>query len=40
MAKYPHLKFDDRIKLLEYKLECLDEYLVNRKGKVMKKTTM
>lgn len=38
--KYPHLKFDDRIKLLEYKLECLDEYLVNRKGKVIKKTTM
>ena len=40
MAKYPHLKFDDRIKLLEYKLECLDEYLVDRKGKVMKKTTV
>ena len=39
-AKYPHLKFDDKIKLLEYKLESLDEYLVNRKGKVKKKTTL
>lgn len=38
--KYPHLKFDDKIKLLEYKLESLDEYLVNRKGKVKKKTTL
>ena len=35
-AKYSHLRIDDRIKLLEYKLECLDEYLVNRKGKVKK----
>lgn len=35
-VKYPHLKLDDRIKLLEYKLECLNEYLVNRKSKIKK----
>lgn len=34
--KYPHLKFDDRIKLVEYKLNSMNEYLVNRKGKVKK----
>ena len=38
--KYPHLKLDDRIKLLEYKLGCLDEYLVNRKSNVKMKTTL
>ena len=31
-----YMKLDDIILLLEYKLECLDEYLVNRKGKVKK----
>ena len=35
-TRYPHLKYDDKIKLLEYKLESLNEYLVNRKSKVKK----
>lgn len=35
-AKYSHLKLDDRIKLLEYKLSSMNEYLVNRKSKVKK----
>ena len=35
-SKYPHLMLDDKIKLLEYKLESLNEYLVNRKCKTKK----
>ena len=35
-ARGSYMKLDNRIKLLEYKLECLDEYLINRKGKVKK----
>ena len=35
-AKYPHLKLDDRIKLLEHKINSLNEYLVNRKSNVKK----
>jgi len=31
-----YMKLDDIILLLEYKIKCLDEYLVNRKGKVKK----
>lgn len=39
-ARGSYMKLDNRIKLLEYKLECLDEYLINRKGKVKIKTTL
>lgn len=35
-----YMRLDDMIMLLEYKIKCLDEYLVNRKGKVKKKTTL
>ena len=35
-SKYPHLMLYDKIKLLEYKLESLNEYLVNRKCKTKK----
>lgn len=31
-----YMKLDDIILLLEYKIKCLDEYLVNRKGKLKK----
>ena len=31
-----YMKLDDIILLLEYKIKCLNEYLVNRKGKVKK----
>ena len=31
-----YMKLDDIILLLEYKIKCLDEYLINRKGKVKK----
>lgn len=30
-AKYSHLKLDDRIKLVEYKLNSMNEYLISRK---------
>lgn len=39
-ARGSYMKLDNRIKLLEYKLECLDEYLINRKGKVKMKTAL
>jgi len=34
--KYPYLRLNNKIKLLEYKIESLNEYLVNREGKVKK----
>ena len=39
-SRNSYMKLDGMIMLLEYKIKCLNEYLINRKGKVKTKTTL